>query len=149
MTQAAIQESDILGRWWVRSWTQDYDDGRVTHPMGESLTGFVQYDAGRMVCMIASNGRSNFVTGGQWNASVAEKAAAYDSMLSYAGSYSLLGDEIHHHVDLCLFPNWVGGVQKRRARLEDSRLYLEARLEAGTPEARTARLVWDRTPLDR
>ena len=55
------------------------------------------------------------------------------------------GDTVTHAVDLSLFPNWQGGQQKRRFALRaDGMLELTARLEEGTSEARTARLVWRR-----
>lgn len=137
---------DITGRWDVVSWEQLYDDSRRQLPMGEQLEGFIRYEAdGDMVCMICRRDRRRFEQGGQWNAPDAEKAAAYSSMLSYAGRWSVEGDTVSHEVQFSLFPNWVGGVQKRRFRtLENGDLALEARLEENTPEARTARLVWRR-----
>jgi len=80
----------LLGRWSVVSWYQAYDDGHVVYPFGEDPTGFIDYqDAGYMCCTIARSGRANFETGGQWNASAAEKAAAYDSYLSYSGTFDV------------------------------------------------------------
>jgi hypothetical protein len=136
----------IAGRWEIVAWEQAYDDGRVTYPMGKEIEGFIQYDPnGRMMCMISRSDRPNFTTGGQWNASQEEKAAAYGSMLSYAGTYSLDGDVVSHQVELSLFPNWKGGVQKRRIEwLGPDSVVLTARLEDGTPEARMARLIWKR-----
>lgn len=136
----------LVGRWSIVSWEQLYDDGRRELPLGESLEGFINYGSeGDMVCMIARADRSPFTTGGQWNANDAEKALAYNSMLSYAGRYAVDGDTVSHFVDLSLFPNWKGGVQKRRFVFRnDGTLALEARLEGGTPQARTARLVWRR-----
>ncbi|MBS7663615.1 lipocalin-like domain-containing protein [Pseudomonas lalucatii] len=135
-----------VGRWEVISWEQAFDDGRRELPMGERLQGFIQYtESGHMACMIAAAERPNFASGGQWNASDAEKAQAYGSMLAYGGRYEVSGDTITHLVDISLFPNWVGGSQKRRFELgADGTLTLSARLEDGTPQARTARLVWRR-----
>lgn len=137
---------DPAGRWEILAWEQAFDDGRRELPMGEALQGFIQYTAdGHMACMIARAERPNFVTGGQWNASDEEKAGAYMSMLAYAGRYQVNGDVITHHVDISLFPNWRGGAQKRRVEVNaDGTLTLSARLEEGTPQARTARLVWRR-----
>ena len=142
MTTAA----DLVGRWDIVSWVQAYDDGRVQHPMGEDLEGFIRYTAdGEMVCMIVRGDRAAFATGGQWDASDEEKAVAYQSMLSYAGRYEVVGDAVTHHVELSLFPNWAGGQQRRRFVFrDDGTLALEARLEADTQQARTARLVWRR-----
>lgn len=137
---------DLTGRWDIVSWEQDYDDGRLVHPLGQELQGFIRYtDDGDMACMIARADRPCFATGGQWDAEDTERAAAYSSMLAYAGTYDVDGDTVTHHVDLSLFPNWVGGDQRRRFVFRaDGTLALEARLEDGTPAARTARLVWQR-----
>ncbi|MCY1306676.1 Lipocalin-like domain protein [compost metagenome] len=55
------------------------------------------------------------------------------------------GDTVLHHVRHSLFPNWEGGTQRRVAQLDGNVLALTARLEEGTSEARTARLVWRRS----
>jgi hypothetical protein len=136
----------LVGRWDIVAWEQLYDDGRRELPMGEALEGFIRYlPDGDMVCLIGRCDRPKFVTGGQWNASADEKAAAYGSMLSYAGRWSLDGDVVSHRVQMSLFPNWVGGEQKRRIVVSaDGTIALTARLEDGSPQARTARLVWRR-----
>ncbi|HCY62363.1 MAG TPA: hypothetical protein DHV59_05950 [Oxalobacteraceae bacterium] len=142
-----MSKQGMIGRWQVVAWEQVYDDGRRTYPMGQQVEGFIQYDSdGRMMCMLCRGDRQKFTTGGQWNASQEEKAAAYSSMLAYAGSYTVAGgDSVSHHVELSSFPNWKGGIQKRRIETMDAgQLVLVARLEEGTSEARTARLVWRR-----
>lgn len=135
----------LVGRWNIVSWLQLYDDGRRQAPLGESLEGFIRYMAdGDMVCMIANADQPVFTSGGQWNASEAERARAYSSMLAYAGNWRIEGDSVVHAVKQSLFPNWKGGDQRRQVRLEGNTLFIEARLEAGTPEARTAQLKWQR-----
>lgn len=142
-----MSKQDITGRWDLVAWEQLYDDGRRQYPMGEQPQGFIQYtEDGYMSCMICKPHRENFTTGGQWNASDTEKAQAYNSMMSYAGRYVLDGNTVTHLVDLSLFPNWIGGQQKRVFHLNDQgRLVISARLEEGTAEARTAQLVWQRS----
>lgn len=139
-----MNQDSIRGRWNILSWEQVYDDGRVVHPMGTELEGFIEYSTYGMFCVIAKKGRPHFSSGGQWSASDAEKAGAYGSYLTYAGGYEVQGNVIQHHVRHSLFPNWVGGSQRRVAILEGDVLALTARLEEGTSEARTARLVWQR-----
>jgi hypothetical protein len=136
----------VLGRWRIIAWRQDYDDGRVTHPFGETIHGFVQYNAdATMLLQLTAGARRQFETGGQWNAADAEKAHADSTCLAYAGTFSVTEDEIHHKVEISLFPNWVGGTQTRRATLNEGQLQLIARLEDGTSEARTATLAWQRS----
>lgn len=135
----------LLGRWDIVSWLQLYDDGRCQAPLGESLEGFIRYmPDGDMVCMIADASQPGFTSGGQWNASEVERARAYSSMLAYAGKWRIDGESVVHSVELSLFPNWKGGDQRRNVRLDGDILFIEARLEAGTPEARTAQLKWQR-----
>ncbi len=143
--QNSIAEK-ISGRWELVSFEQIYDDGRRVYPMGEQPQGIIQYTAdGFMSCMICRPNRENFKTGGQWNANDAEKAQAYNSMMSYAGRYSIENNSVTHLVDLSLFPNWIGGQQKRDFKFdEQGQLSLTARLEENTSEARTALLLWKR-----
>jgi hypothetical protein len=139
-----MNRDTIKGRWAILSWEQLYDDGRVVNPMGTELEGFIEYSDFGMFCVIARKGRESFSSGGQWSASDAEKATAYNSYLTYAGGYEVDGNTISHHVRHSIFPNWVGGNQQRIAELSGDVLALTARLEEGTGEARTARLKWQR-----
>lgn len=138
-----IDRKQILGRWRLVEWVQRYDDGREKHPFGRDPEGFIQYDAERMFCFVCSAGRRP-LGGTQWAAPEAEKAAAYTSSFAYSGTYEITGDEVLHKVELSLYPNWVGTTQRRRAELRDGRLFLSARMEEGTREARTAELIWQR-----
>ncbi|OTG90892.1 lipocalin-like domain-containing protein [Acinetobacter sp. ANC 3813] len=141
-----MTQPNLTGRWELVTFEQNYDDGRVVFPMGEGPQGVIQYtEDGYMSCQITKANRGNFTTGGQWNASDAEKAGAYNSMLSYAGRYTLEEGVVTHLVDLSLFPNWVGGQQKRQFKFDEQGLLsLTARLEENTSEARTALLLWKR-----
>jgi hypothetical protein len=140
-----MEKAEILGRWRIVRWEQVYDDGRQTFPMGPEPVGFIQYDADdHMTIMIADRRRAPFAGGAQWAASVEEKARAYDGFLSYSGRFDVAGDVIRHHVELAIFPNWQGGVQTRSAAIMDGELHLSGRLEEGTNQARTARIIWRR-----
>ncbi len=139
-----MNRDTIKGRWSILAWQQLYDDGRVLLPMGIELEGFIEYSDFGMFCVVAKKDREAFTTGGQWSAEDSEKAAAYSSYLTYAGDFDVDGNTITHKVRYSIFPNWVGGSQVRKAVLEGDTLFLEARLEEGTSEARTARLSWKR-----
>lgn len=137
--------AQIIGRWDIVSWLQLYEDGRRQAPLGDNLEGFIRYvEDGDMVCMIANADQPQFTSGGQWNAGEAERARAYSSMLAYAGKWRIEGETVVHAVEQSLFPNWKGGDQRRHVRLDGDTLYIEAHLEQGTPEARTAQLKWRR-----
>eukprot|EP01031_Cornospumella_fuschlensis_P010372 gene10372-12714_t len=101
---------NLVGRWDIVSWEQRYDDGRLVLPMGERLEGFLLYSPeGSMTCLIARSERPKFPSGLQWEATEAEKAQAYEGILSYGGTYKVSGDTVEHHVSVSAFPNWDGG----------------------------------------
>lgn len=136
----------LEGLWRLVSMEQRYDDGRVIYPFGEEAQGYIHYGAdGSMFAAIQKGGRKPFTTGKQWTASVEEKAGAYDDYLTYFGRYDASDDHVTHMIEISLFPDWIGGAQKRRLAFEgDNRLHLIARLEEGAPEARSAYLIWER-----
>ena len=41
------------------------------------------------------------------------RAAAAAGFVIYAGSYSIDGDDVIHHVEVSLLPNWVGTSERR------------------------------------
>lgn len=138
---------DLSGTWHLVAWRQRYDDGRVVHPLGEEPVGVLHYDADRMSCLISRRPRAKFSAGGQWSAEATDRAEAYSGFLAYAGRFELDGDTVHHHVDVSLYPNWVGTDQVRQAQIMDGELYLTARLEPDGPQARIAELLWRRSPV--
>lgn len=91
-----MNRESIKGRWSVVSWEQVYDDGRIVAPMGTEVEGFIEYSDNGMFCVVSKKNREAFTTGGQWNATDAEKAAAYSSYLTYAGGYDVEGNTITH-----------------------------------------------------
>lgn len=136
---------ELQGHWAVVSWAQIYDDGRRAYPLGQSLTGFLRYDPdGRMACMIADTNRQR-LSGGQFTSPDTEMLGACRGFFAYAGTYKIDGNTVLHQVDISLFPNWEGGVQKRQVELADGKLTIAARLEEGTSEARTAMLTWQKS----
>ena len=54
----------------------------------------------------------------------AEAEALFRSMLSYAGTFTVEGDVVTHHVDISWNQSFTGGVQKRHFKLEGNRLIL-------------------------
>jgi len=140
-----MTKQDLKGRWKIVSWSQEYDDGRRVFPFGERLEGFIEYGEETMFCVISRSPRTRFSSGGQWDASDADKAKAYNEYLTYAGGYDFDGEFVTHQIELCIFPNWQGSSQRRKVICEgDDEITLVARIEEGTSEARTAILAWRR-----
>ena len=73
-----------------------------------------------------------------------ELAQAFASFSAYAGTYTLHGDHVHHHLVTASLPNRVGTTLVRQFSLSDDCLTLRtpALMKDGTP--RVFELVWER-----
>jgi Lipocalin-like domain len=134
----------LVGAWRLVSWENQAADGQVTYPMGPDPMGYVIYADGRFSVTISRRGRAGFAGGDLLSGTTEEEARAVEGFVAYAGRYSFLGDRVIHHVELSLFPNWVGSDQQRWVGLAGDRLTLSASplLLAGKPQV--PRLVWER-----
>jgi hypothetical protein len=135
----------LIGRWRLVSWENRSVDGQISYPLGQDPVGYIMYDQdGYMFVAIMRAHRATFAAGDLLRGSTEEKARAAESYVSYCGRYDFHGDTVIHHVELSLFPNWVGVDQERLVELTGNRLILSTRrmLLAGTEQ--TAHLIWER-----
>jgi Lipocalin-like domain len=135
----------LVGAWRLVSWQNQAADGQVTYPMGTDAMGYLLYGAdGRFSVTISRKGRARFAASDLLSGTAEEKARALEGFVAYAGRYTFHGDRVIHHVELSLFPNWVGSDQERWVELAGDRLTLSASplLLAGTRQV--PRLVWER-----
>ena len=141
-----VQGSDALvGAWRLLSWENQAADGQVTYPMGPDPNGYVLYTAdGRFSITISRRGRAGFAAGDLLSGTAEEKARAMEGFVAYAGRYSFDGDRVVHHVELSLFPNWVGSDQQRWVELAGDRLILSASPLLLAGKQQVPRLVWER-----
>lgn len=120
-----ICSDDLIGGWACHRWTISYEDGRVTEPFGTSPVGFILYTAdGFMAATIMEAGRKAFAARTPREASVEERAAAFDGYFSYAGRWRLVDGRIEHLVSVALNPGLIGTSQWREATLDAGTLTL-------------------------
>ena len=136
----------IIGTWRLVDWTASID-GVVTRPFGGSAEGLLTYTADRrMWATLQRRDRARLGTPTLAAATARQRAAAAAGFVSYAGRYTVNGDSVVvHHVEVSLFPDWVGDDQMRYVEWEDGDLVLS------TPPATTStgrvvvnRLRWRR-----
>ncbi len=145
---------NLIGSWKLIDWTVEMQGDRVIKPFRGRATGVLTYtDEGRMVASLMKTDREPIGTRSFAEAKALERASAAAGYLSYAGSFEIIGDEVHHHVDLSLFPDWVGGTQVRHIEWitnDDGTVDLELST-AHAPEERSAvnRLRWHRITEER
>ena len=140
---------DLVGTWKLVDWTVRLNGGRETRPFGGRATGVITYtDEGRMVATLMKADRPTIGTRSFNEATAMERASAAAGYLSYAGEYEIVGDQVHHHVDLSLFPDWVGGTQIRHIEWitnDDGSVDLElSDLGVGNARSATIHLRWHR-----
>jgi Lipocalin-like domain len=141
-----VQGSDALvGAWRLVSWENRAADGQVSYPMGTDALGYVLYSAdGCFSVTISRRDRAGFAAGDLLGGTTTEQARAMESFVAYTGRYRFHGDRVIHHVELSLFPNWVGTDQERWIELAGDRLILSASPLLLAGEQQVARLVWER-----
>jgi hypothetical protein len=135
----------LIGTWRLISWENRSADGQISYPLGRDAVGYIMYNEdGYMFVAIMRPNRVKFVAGDLLRGSTEEKARATDTYVSYCGKYEFQGETVIHHVDLSLFPNWVGVDQERLVELTGNRLTLSTRpiLLGGVQQ--TAHLIWER-----
>jgi hypothetical protein len=138
----------LIGAWRLVSWENRAADGQVTYPMGTGAIGYLIYTADRRFSvMISRAGRSGSAQDDLLGGTTEEKARAVEGFVAYAGRYSFHGDRVVHHVELSLFPNWVGTDQERWVELAGERLTLSASPLLLAGKQQVPRLVW--APVDR
>jgi len=148
-----VKPADIAGAWAYHLWRITYEDGRVTEPFGAGASGLLLYTHdGFMSACIMADGRKPFARPNPRDATLRERADAFDGYFSYAGRWRLVagtaGPRVEHEVTVALNPAFVGSRQWRDARLVGRRLILSA--EERTPgEIRRHELEWRRPPARR
>jgi hypothetical protein len=135
----------LVGAWRLVSWQNQAADGQVTYPMGTDAMGYLLYGAdGRFSVTISRKGRARFAASDLLSGTAEEKARALEGFVAYAGRYTFHGDRVIHHVELSLFPNWVGSDQERWVELAGDRLTLSASPLLLAGKQQVPRLVWER-----
>lgn len=147
--ERGLKPADIEGAWAYHRWRITYEDGRATEPFGMGATGLLLYTPdGFMSACIMAGGREPFARANPRDATLRERAGAFDGYFSYAGRWRLVGTQVHHEVTVALNPGFVGSTQWREARLSGRRLVLAA--EERTPAGlRRHELEWRRPPARR
>jgi Lipocalin-like domain len=134
----------LLGTWkLVSAVREDIPSGAKTDLFGPDPRGFLNYSAdGRMIALITRGDRKTAANG---RPTPAEAEALFRSMLSYAGTYTVEGDVVTHHVDISWNQSFTGGAQKRHFKFEGSRLQLSTPQSLDPIDGRMSvrKLVWE------
>ncbi|MBM4317887.1 MAG: lipocalin-like domain-containing protein [Deltaproteobacteria bacterium] len=137
----------FVGTWRLLKCHHELEDGTVVYPLGDTAKGLLVYSSeGYMSGALMQTDRTMFKTKELFSGTQEEKALAMEGYLHYAGRYALHGEEVWHYVEMSLFPNWIGTVQKRRFHFFDNKLTLSVGPYVAQGMRQTASLLWERCP---
>jgi hypothetical protein len=116
-------DSRIIGTWRIVSVTaEDLETGERREAWGPEPQGYINYAPDGRVMVINVRGDRNRPAGAAPTRE--EGADLFESMLAYAGTYTVEGDTVTHHIDVSWNETWTGTKQVRIARFEDDRVHL-------------------------
>jgi Lipocalin-like domain len=137
----------FAGAWRLLSLEARTSTGDVSYPYGKDAAGYLLYAPERyMSVSVMQAGRASFASPDDLRAPAAEKVAAFDTYSAYAGRYEVRGQKVVHHVEISLFPNWIGTEQERTFAFSGDRLTLTAPpMHIGGVEQNLV-AIWQRLP---
>jgi len=137
--------SHLLGTWKLMSVIrEEVPSGATIDLMGSNPQGFITYSAdGRMVALLARGDRKKPVAN---TATAAEAENLFRSVISYAGTYTIAGNEVTHHVDISWNESWTGTKQVRIFKFEGDRVSLSTPVSPDPFDGRMSirSLVWEK-----
>lgn len=116
-------DSPLIGTWKLTSFVrQDAVTGERRSALGERPDGYLGYAPdGRMYALFVAEGRA--APAGD-HPTDAERVQLHKSMLAYAGTYTIAGDRVVHHIDIAWNQARLGSDQVRFFKLDGDRLTL-------------------------
>ena len=142
----AVDVKALYGTWKLVSFTQRVvATGQTTDVFGKAPSGFLSYSPdGRMNAILVKETRPRRADMAQ--ATTEERAQLFNSMYAYAGTFTVDGNTVTHHVDISWNENWTGTHQVRNIRLEGNKLYIATNPQANGIDGTimVAELVWEK-----
>jgi hypothetical protein len=135
----------LIGTWrLIAVETEDLTTGVKSEGWGPNPLGYINYAPdGRMMVI---NARSDRKRPAGTVPTSDEAADLFKGVLAYAGTYSLNGNEVTHHIDISWNEAWTGTDQVRIARFDGNRVHLSTRpspdLANGRMSVRT--MTWEK-----
>jgi Lipocalin-like domain len=133
-------ENPILGTWKLKSYVREVAvTGEKINQLGEHPDGYLSYSAdGRMYAIGASDNR---VKPRNVNPDDEERVKLHQTMFAFAGTYTLEGGKVIHHVDISWNEAWTGTDQVRFYKLDGNTLTITTAPNKSTYDGRESRTV--------
>jgi hypothetical protein len=144
-TNALAGENPVLGTWKLKSFVREMTaTGEKINQFGEHPSGYLGYSAdGRMYAIGTWDGR---VKPRDANPTDEERIKLHQSMFAYAGTYTLEGEKVIHHVDISWNQAWTGTDQVRFYKMDGNILTITTDPFKSPLDGRESRsvVVWEK-----
>ncbi len=134
----SVSQNDLIGVWTLEGTFIEDEAGNRTPALGENPQGRIMYTADGYMSAMTGRGDRHLPAEG---ASEADKAAAFDSFMTYAGRWSLRDNVVIHHIEYATDPNWVGTTRERTIDHQGDRMVFSGISGDGTSRAI---IIWRR-----
>lgn len=135
----------LIGTWrLVAVKTKDVTTGKVSDVWGPDPMGYINYGPdGRMIVI---NTRSDRKRPAGTVPTAEEAADLFKGCVAYAGTYTIDGNVVTHHIDISWNEAWTGTHQERIATFDGNRVHLSTRpspdIASGLMSVRT--MTWEK-----
>ncbi len=140
----ALEPSDLNGTWQLVSYTSTVvATGERTDLYGPTPMGFLTYTPnGRMSAILCDSSRPKPTDLAKVTDD--ERLKLYRTMNAYAGTFTLSGSTVTHHVEISLNGTWTGTDQVRHLTLEGDTLIISLGPQPRNPDGKVAinELTW-------
>ena len=147
------QNNPLLGTWKLISVTAKFPDGTTKNQaFGTNPIGYITYTPeGKMMVIFSKSDRpllsgnsASPLTTAIHSVPIEERAQAFSTFNSYAGSYTLDGNKVIHHVEIASIPNRIGKSLTRTFTLNGNRVTLQTPPSKSDDTPKVFELVWER-----
>jgi hypothetical protein len=135
-----ITEAELIGAWNAAGQDRLGPDGRVTGAVGAGAPGRIIYTAEHQL-MVISITSDDLARAPAEQLDEAARAAIASACTAYAGRWELVGERLLHHIDIAIFPAWMGTTRVRFPSLAGDLLTLTTLPEA---DGSVTRIYWRR-----
>jgi len=143
-----VQNEQLIGSWKLVSCEARSPNGEVSYPYGRNPFGMLIYHSdGNVFVLLMRRNRPKFASDDPWGGTPEETKTAFEGFNAYCGTYKVNEKKgtVTHHVEGCLFPNWVGIDQERFLECSGDQLTLSTPPMLVSGRRSTVRLIWART----
>ena len=138
--------AELQGSWELAHWDYTVDGEHRGFVMGEDAQGQLLYTPeGRVSAILMQANRPSLQVTGFHQATPEQRDEAALTYISYGGTFDVEGDRVVHHLEYCLFPDWIGTDLVREVSWDGDKLVLTTAPETtSTGKTVINRLFWRR-----